>query len=126
MPPVRADPDRLQQVLDNLLDNAIKYSPDGGKVIVKAEPQRGELLVTVSDQGIGIPKDKLEVVFEKFHRLDTPLKHKVSGTGIGLNLCRRIVEAHGGRIWAESDGSQGTVMSFTTPTSRGDATSTAS
>ncbi|MDO8472937.1 MAG: ATP-binding protein [Dehalococcoidia bacterium] len=125
LPRVRADSDRLQQVLDNLLDNAIKYSPDGGKVVVKAEPQRGELLVTVSDQGIGIPKDKLEVVFDKFQRLDTPLKHKVSGTGIGLNLCRRIVEAHGGRIWAESDGSRGTVISFTTPL-ESDAKSTAS
>jgi len=115
MNPVKADPDRFLQVLDNLLDNAIKYSPEGGTVKVTALPRATELLIRISDQGIGIPKDKLEVVFEKFQRLDTPLKYKVQGTGIGLNLCRRLVEAQGGRIWAESEEGKGSVLSFTLP-----------
>lgn len=115
LPQVPGDADRLMQVLDNLLDNAVKYSPDGGKVLVRAVAGNGEVLVSVSDHGIGMPKDKLEVIFEKFQRLDSPLKHKVSGTGIGLNLCRRIVEAHGGRIWAESEEGVGSTLFFALP-----------
>ncbi|MBI2854893.1 MAG: HD domain-containing protein [Chloroflexi bacterium] len=115
LPCVQGNADRLTQVLDNLLDNAIKYSPDGGRVLVKASVLEREVLVAVSDQGIGMPKDKLKLIFEKFQRLDSPLKHKVSGTGIGLNLCRRIVEAHGGSIWAESEEGKGSTLSFSLP-----------
>jgi len=115
LPHIEADADRLMQVLDNLLDNAVKYSPDGGKIVVEAGVKGGELLVSVSDEGIGIPPDKLEVVFEKFQRLDSPLKNKVSGTGIGLNLCRHIVEAHGGKIWASRKDGGGSIFTFAMP-----------
>lgn len=115
LPHVEADADRLMQVLDNLLDNAVKYSPDGGRIAVEADARGGELLVSVSDEGIGIPQDKLEVVFEKFQRLDSPLKNKVSGTGIGLNLCRHIVESHGGRIWGARKDGGGSIFTFAMP-----------
>ncbi|MBI2856894.1 MAG: HD domain-containing protein, partial [Chloroflexi bacterium] len=118
LPPVRGNADRLMQVLDNLVDNAIKYSPDGGRVVVRAVARDGEVVVSVSDQGIGMPKDKLELIFEKFQRLDSPLKNKVSGTGIGLNLCRHLVQAHGGRIWAESEEGKGSTLFFTIPVRR--------
>ncbi|MBI2859100.1 MAG: HD domain-containing protein [Chloroflexi bacterium] len=115
LPHVQGNADRLMQVLDNLLDNAIKYSPDGGTLLAKAVAQDSEVLVSVSDQGIGIPKDKLEMIFEKFQRLESPLKHKVAGTGIGLSLCRHVIESHGGRIWAESEEGKGSTLFFTLP-----------
>ena len=112
----RVDPDKVLQVLDNLLTNAINYSPEGGKIIVTGENLGNEIRIGVSDQGIGIPKDKLELIFQKFYRVDSPLKHKVPGTGLGLSLCRYIVEAHGGRIWAESEEGKGSTFYFTIPT----------
>ncbi len=113
--PVKADPDKLLQVLDNLLDNAIKYSPDGGLITVAGERKDGEVQVMVSDQGIGIPKDKQAMLFEKFYRVNSPLKATVSGTGLGLNLCLHIVKAHGGRIWVDSEEGKGATFSFTIP-----------
>ena len=86
LPLVKADPDRITQVLDNLLNNAINYSPQGGKIDVKAAIKEIQVVISVSDQGIGIPQDKLSSLFQKYYRVDSPLKNKVKGMGIGLNL----------------------------------------
>ncbi len=112
---VRTDPDKLTQVLDNLLDNAIKYSPSGGSILVREERQNGQVKVSVIDQGIGINKEQQARLFEKFYRVDSSLKHQVAGTGLGLSLCKRIVEAHGGKIWVESEEGKGSTFSFTIP-----------
>ncbi len=99
-----ADPDLLGQVVVNLLDNALKFSPGGGVVTVRAWPEGDEVIIAVSDQGIGIPPDKLGRIFERFYQVDGSTSRRFGGMGIGLALCKAIVEAHGGRIWAESAG----------------------
>ncbi len=104
LPPITGDRNLLSHVIYNLLDNAIKFSPDGGAVSVCARLEDGELLITVSDQGIGIPPDKLEQVFERFYQVDGGSTRRFGGMGIGLALCREIIQLHGGRIWAESEG----------------------
>lgn len=111
----KVDADKILQVLDNLLTNAIRYSPEGGKIVVAVEPMGEQVLVSVTDQGIGIPEDKLEAVFEQFYRVDSPLKHTVQGTGLGLALCQRIVEAHNGRIWVKSKEGEGSTFYFVIP-----------
>ncbi|MBX6770492.1 MAG: GAF domain-containing protein [Chloroflexi bacterium] len=109
------DPERIAQLLSNLISNAIKYSPDGGEVRVSIghTPDTGDVLVRVSDQGIGIPPEKLGLLFQPFSRLDPD--GSVEGLGLGLYIARAIVEAHGGRIWAESTPGAGSVFSFTLP-----------
>jgi signal transduction histidine kinase len=116
LPHVMADRGRVMQVLGNLLDNGIKYSPEGGAVTISAAVRGDEVEVTVRDQGIGIPADHLSAVFERFHRVSDPRVGAVRGTGLGLPICRAIVEAHGGRIWADqpADG-PGAVLRFTLP-----------
>jgi PAS domain S-box-containing protein len=111
LPSLLADPDLLGQVFANLLDNAVKFSPGGGVVRIKASPKasprwRGttEVLIAFSDQGIGIPPDKAGQLFERFYQADGSTTRRFGGMGIGLALCQKIVEAHDGRIWAESAG----------------------
>ena len=113
LPPVKADEDAILEVLDNLLTNAINYSPEGGKITVSAESLAGHIKISVSDAGMGIPEDKKELIFNKFYRIDTPLKEQVEGTGLGLSLCRALVESLGGRIWVESGKGTGSTFSFT-------------
>ena len=96
------DPERLAQVLDNLLGNAVAYSPDGGDVRVRVRSEGGEAVVSVADQGLGLRQDDLGRLFQRFTRLDTG--RDIGGTGLGLYISRGIVAAHGGRIWAESPG----------------------
>jgi PAS domain S-box-containing protein len=96
------DPERLAQVLDNLLGNAVAYSPEGGEVRVQVRRQGGEAVVTVADQGLGVRQEDLDRLFQRFTRLDTG--RDIRGTGLGLYISRGIVAAHGGRIWAESQG----------------------
>jgi signal transduction histidine kinase len=117
-PIVEADPDRITQVLRNLLDNAIKYSPEGGLIIVRAEDSPDEVIVSVADQGLGIAPEHLHQLFDKFFRARTGLAQHVVGSGLGLPICHAIVESHGGRIWAESVVGQGTTFYFTLPLSR--------
>jgi signal transduction histidine kinase len=112
LPPIQGAPDLLDQVMDNLLDNAIKFSPHGGDVTVRAWMNGEELTVAVSDQGIGIPPDKLEEIFERFYQIDGSSTRRFGGMGIGLALCKRIVESHSGRIWAESEGVEGRGSTF--------------
>jgi len=108
--PLWGDRDRLEQVLVNLLANAVKFTPDNGRIEVRVEENGGQVLLTVTDTGIGIPPDKLEEVFNRFSQVDGTTTRKYGGTGIGLALARELTSLHGGRIWAESDGASGTSM----------------
>jgi len=116
LPAARAEPDRIQQVLANLVSNARKYSPKGGQIRLSSRAAGGFLVVSVEDSGLGIPQDALDQVFEKFFRLQGLSHRSIRGTGLGLAICRQIIEAHGGRIWAESAGlGHGARFSFTLP-----------
>jgi len=114
-PIVDADPHRIAQVLRNLLDNAVKYSPEGGLIVVRGEVHEAEVVVSVADQGVGIAPEHLNRLFEKFFRATSRLGRHVIGSGLGLPICQTIVEAHGGRIWAESKVGQGSTFYFTLP-----------
>lgn len=118
-PIVDADPQRITQVLRNLIDNAVKYSPDGGLVVVRGVAHPTEVEVSVADQGVGIAPEHLNRLFEKFFRIKSGLGRHVVGTGLGLPIARAIVESHGGRIWAESAVGQGTALFFTIPIESG-------
>ncbi len=109
------DSKRIEQVLRNLLSNAIKYSPEGGTITVQGRGDKRQLLVRVSDQGMGIPSEDLERVFERFYRVETEITQSVRGAGLGLAVCRGIVEAHGGHIWVESTLGVGSNFYFTLP-----------
>jgi PAS domain S-box-containing protein len=116
VPAVRADADRVQQVLTNLLSNARKYSPAGGTVNVTIREAQGQVIVSIQDHGLGIPPEALARLFEKFYRVDNTDRRSITGTGLGLAISRKIVDAHGGRIWAESAGlGQGSRFSFSLP-----------
>ena len=114
----RGDELRLMEVMSNLLDNAVKYSPTGGLIEVELRRQGPDLVVRVADQGIGIPVNARDRVFDRFYRVQNPLTKKVRGSGLGLSLCKSIVEAHGGRIWVQggdSDEGSGSTFVFTIP-----------
>jgi signal transduction histidine kinase/CheY-like chemotaxis protein len=114
--PVRADEDRVRQVMANLLSNARKYSPGGGTVRVSAREADGQVTISVQDDGLGLPPEALPRLFEKFFRVDNTDRRSITGTGLGLAICRKIIDAHGGRIWAESDGlGRGSRFSFSLP-----------
>lgn len=115
LPAVLADYERIEEVLVNLVENAIKYSPQGGEVVISAEVTSNEVIVSVADQGIGIPPEERERIFERFSRLDSRLVRQMKGTGLGLFICKSIVEAHGGRIWAEAAPGGGSRFRFTLP-----------
>lgn len=112
---VEMDQDRMTQVLDNIISNAIKYSPEGGKIHLRVDKWRQQLLVSVEDQGIGISYDKLEKIFERFYRADRARSRKLGGTGLGLAITKELVEAHQGKIWAKSKKGNGTTIFFTLP-----------
>lgn len=114
-PVIQGDDVRLRQVLDNLVSNAIKYSPDGGRVTIGGEVDDRAVTVFVRDQGIGIPEDEQEKVFDRFYRVDGPVSKKTKGTGLGLYLVRAIVEAHGGTIRVKSKPRSGSTFCFTLP-----------
>ncbi|NBJ69817.1 MULTISPECIES: cell wall metabolism sensor histidine kinase WalK [Clostridia] len=109
------DKDKMTQVLDNIITNAIKYSPEGGTIKLKAEYRRHHLLISIQDQGMGIAYDKLEKIFERFYRADKARTRKLGGTGLGLAIAKELVEAHHGQIWATSKEGKGTVVYFTLP-----------
>ncbi len=98
------DPDRVQQVLDNLLTNAIKYTPEGGAIKLHLREENDTATITVSDTGIGIPAEHLAFLFTKYHRVPGPATRAIRGTGLGLLIVKEIVEAHGGTVTAESPG----------------------
>jgi PAS domain S-box-containing protein len=115
LPLVLGDRDRLNQVFDNLLGNAIKFSPDGGEVTIRMWDAGEVVEASISDTGIGIPTEELEKIFERFYQVDGSTTRRFGGTGLGLAIVKRIVEAHGGRVWAESDLGHGSTFFFTLP-----------
>jgi signal transduction histidine kinase len=115
LPPVAADPDKLRQVLTNLVDNAVKYSPDGGTVRISLIRSGNRLRIHVADQGLGVPPGEQERIFEKFFRLDPNLTRGVGGTGLGLYICRELVHRMHGRIWLVSDGRRGSTFTVELP-----------
>ena len=117
---VLGEGDRLRQVVANLLSNAIKYSPDGGRVEVAATHDRAVVSVSVTDSGVGIPADQQPQIFTKFFRVDSSSTRTIGGTGLGLALCREIVQAHGGRIGFESAEGKGSTFRFELPSTRPD------
>ena len=110
LPALSTDPDKFRQVLLNLLENAIKYSPEGGLVEVKLEPRDGHLSIAVRDEGLGIPANEQRLIFDKFYRVDPNLIRGVGGTGLGLYVCRELVRLMGGRIWVESAHGEGSTF----------------
>jgi PAS domain S-box-containing protein len=117
LPPVAADPDKLRQVLTNLVDNAVKYSPDGGTVTVTVTTSGNRIRFRVDDEGLGVPPAEQARIFEKFFRLDPQLTRGVGGTGLGLYICRELVQRMHGRIWVSSDGRRGSTFTVELPAS---------
>jgi signal transduction histidine kinase len=117
-PIVEADPGRISQVLRNLLDNAVKYSPQGGMIVVRGQVEETRVVVSVADQGVGIAPQDLNRLFEKFFRAESGLGRHVVGSGLGLPIAQAIVESHGGEIWAESKLGEGSTFFFTLPLCR--------
>jgi signal transduction histidine kinase len=116
LPAAAADQGRVSQILGNLLANSIQYTPQGGAIALTAKRQGEEVLVSVSDNGPGIEEAELPFIFERFHRIDRSRTRDTGGTGLGLSIAKGLVEAHGGRMWAESEAGRGTTISFTLPT----------
>ena len=114
------DPDRLKQILVNLVDNAVKYTPDGGKILVKASQEADEVKFTVKDSGIGIPAEDLPRIFERFYRIDKARARSVGGTGLGLAIVKQLIDGLGGTIEVESKPDAGTTFVFTLPAAEQD------
>jgi len=112
---VEIDTDKITQVIDNIISNAIKYSPDGGNIRFGFTGQDDMLKVMISDDGMGIPKENVGRIFDRFYRVDRARARSMGGTGLGLAIAREMIEAHGGKIWAESEEGQGTTIFFTLP-----------
>jgi two-component system phosphate regulon sensor histidine kinase PhoR len=115
LPQIRGDATLLRDVLQNLTDNAIQYTPPGGKICVTAEAKKREVIVSVADTGIGIPLSDQERIFERFYRVDAARSREAGGTGLGLSIAKHIVEVHGGRLWVESEVGAGSKFSFSVP-----------
>jgi K+-sensing histidine kinase KdpD len=121
LPMVFADKTRVGQVLTNLIENAVKYSRKGSQIMVGAKSSDGMVIINVTDRGDGIPSDLLDKVFERFYHGDTVVAGRKDGIGLGLSICRALVEAHGGKIWVESEIGRGSKFNFSLPTGkRGD------
>jgi signal transduction histidine kinase len=112
---IRADKNLITQVLNNLISNAIKYSPEAKKVIVKVKKQPNEVLIGVQDFGIGIPKESREKIFDRFFRINDTNGQRFPGLGLGLYISKEIISKHNGRVWVESNGSKGSTFFFTLP-----------
>jgi signal transduction histidine kinase/GGDEF domain-containing protein len=128
LPAVYGDPEKIEQILTNLIGNSIKFTAEGGKILITAKPlPKGKeggygdrVDVSVIDTGIGIPPEHLESIFEKFHQVEGSLHRSVSGTGLGLAITKGLVEAHQGKIWAESEVGKGSTFIFTLPMAEGE------
>jgi len=113
---VEADRNYLEQISINLLDNAIKYTPEGGRITISViEKDQREVLVSVQDTGIGIPKEDLPRIFERFYRVDKGRSQELGGTGLGLSIVKHLVQAHGGKVWVDSQPGKGSTFYFTLP-----------
>jgi signal transduction histidine kinase len=128
LPTVHGDQDKIEQILTNLIGNSIKFTPEGGKILITAkvflkerEGAYGDFVaVSVKDTGIGIPPEHLDSIFEKFHQVESSLHRSVSGTGLGLAITKGLVEAHQGKLWVESEVGNGSTFTFTLPNSEGE------
>ncbi|MFG6113642.1 cell wall metabolism sensor histidine kinase WalK [Halobacillus sp. MO56] len=109
------DKDKITQVMDNIISNAIKYSPEGGTIRFRTQKFHNKLQISVSDEGMGIPAEKVDKIFDRFYRVDKARTRKLGGTGLGLAIAREMIEAHHGQIWAESKENKGTTVHFTLP-----------
>jgi two-component system, OmpR family, sensor histidine kinase VicK len=115
---VEVDEDKITQVLYNIISNAMKYSPEGGTITFRTKEEDDMLTISISDEGVGIPKDNLDKIFDRFYRVDKARTRKLGGTGLGLAIAKEMVNAHGGKIWAESVEGKGTTIYFTLPYDR--------
>ena len=109
------DRDKLTQVLANLLNNAVKYSPNGGEIVVSTRVEGSAAHLVVRDHGMGIPNEALESIFERYGRVESRATRYIRGTGLGLPIVRQIVQLHGGTVWAESTVGEGSVFHVTLP-----------
>lgn len=109
------DPDKMTQVLDNILNNAIKYSPDGGKITVSMKTTETQLIISISDEGLGIPKKDLPLIFDRFYRVDKARSRAQGGSGLGLAIAKEIVKQHKGFIWAQSTYGKGSTFTIVLP-----------
>lgn len=112
---IEIDEDKVMQVLDNIISNANKYSPDGGRISFYLKKFEDEIVVSIADEGLGVPDEDLANVFDRFFRVDKARSREMGGTGLGLAIAREVIEAHGGRIWAERNKTKGTIIKFTLP-----------
>lgn len=112
---VEIDTDKMTQVVDNILNNAIKYSPDGGQITVSIKTTDSQLIVSISDQGLGIPKKDLPLIFDRFYRVDKARSRAQGGTGLGLSIAKEIVKQHNGFIWAKSEYGKGSTFTIVLP-----------
>jgi len=119
--PVQADPKSIEEIFNNLITNAISYSPDGGRVTVTAHGQGEYMEIKVKDTGVGIPTEELPKIFDKFYRVKHPKTRQVMGTGLGLAIVRGVVEAHHGSIDVESTQDQGTTFRILLPVIKDEA-----
>jgi signal transduction histidine kinase len=115
LPQIQADRDRMTQVASNLLNNAVKYSPTGGRITVTTRADGTDVRLDVRDEGLGIPPEALETIFERFSRVDSQATKDIQGTGLGLPIVRQIVQLHGGKVWAESELGKGSVFHVVLP-----------
>jgi signal transduction histidine kinase len=113
---VIADKEKIGWVLNQLLDNAIKFTPTGGSVVLEAYQDDGKINLSIQDNGIGIPPERITEIFEPFHQLDSSVTRRYSGTGLGLAMVRRILDAHGSQIKVSSTVDTGTRFDFSLPT----------
>ena len=112
---VEIDTDKMTQVLDNILNNAIKYSPDGGEITVSMTTTDTQLIISISDQGLGIPKKDLPMIFDRFYRVDKARSRAQGGTGLGLAIAKEIIKQHHGFIWAKSEYGKGSTFTIVLP-----------
>jgi signal transduction histidine kinase len=115
LPDIAGDRRRLAEILQNLLDNAIQYTLPAGRIILSAEVRDADVVFTVADTGIGIPKVDQSRIFERFYRVDAARSREAGGTGLGLAIAKHLVEVHGGRIWVDSEIGQGSEFHFSVP-----------
>ena len=112
---VEIDTDKMMQVIDNIMNNAIKYSPNGGVITVRLTQNKNHVILSISDQGLGIPRKDLGKIFDRFYRVDKARSRAQGGTGLGLAIAKEIVEAHHGRIWADSSEGKGSTFYISLP-----------
>ncbi|MEH7299742.1 cell wall metabolism sensor histidine kinase WalK [Neobacillus drentensis] len=115
---IEVDEDKMTQVLYNIISNALKYSPEGGQVTFSIKEEESRIIVSVKDQGVGIPKENIGKIFDRFYRVDKARTRKLGGTGLGLAIAKEMVNAHGGSIWASSEEGKGTTIAFSLPYER--------